>query len=66
MWELPQQRLMKLRSSWRDKLYSRVTILNWIFMGLPFVKVIMCVMCVLAYISHNLSLGMFDVGILWN
>jgi len=50
MWELLQQRLMRLRSSWRDELYSRVTIGNWGFVGFPFVKVIMYVMCALAYI----------------
>ena len=40
MWELLRQRLMKLRSSWRDKLYSRMTIELWTCTGFPFVKMI--------------------------
>jgi len=53
MWELLQQRLMRLRSSWRGELYSRVTIGNWICVVFPFVKVIMCVICVLPVLSER-------------
>ena len=66
MWELLQQRLMRSRSSWRGELYSGVTMGIWICTGFPFIKVIMCVVCVSCLYcrgesSHNLSLGMFEV-----
>ena len=46
MWELLQQRLMRSPSSWRGELYSGVTMGIWICTGFPFIKVIMCVVCV--------------------
>jgi len=50
MWELLQQQLMRLRSSWRGELHSKVTVGLWTCIGFPFVKAIMCVMCALACI----------------
>ena len=50
MWELLQQRLMRSRSSWRGELYSGVKTGIWICTSFPFVKVIVCGMCVFACI----------------
>ena len=50
MWELLQQRSIRPRSSWRGELYSRVKTGIYICTSFPFVKVIVCGMCVLACI----------------